>query len=203
MKKIFITDFDDTLFFTRPSVFEYISKEYGVKLDDNKYYSGNLMFNIVSKFLQGEYLDYEKFWKAYARDFLCSIEYHKKVEPFPDMVHVLTELSKKYEIHISTARQEVSKPTVEYLINKYIPNIISNIHHVWKIENNVYKPYYKHEYIQDLHGEKVGFIDDNPGEIKSCMDIIPSFLFDPNGLHIDEKSYKRISSWMEIQETFL
>lgn len=200
-KKIFL-DFDDTLFFTKPAIFQYVEDTYGVTINQTKWHCGNSLPEIINAYAGEELVEVDSFWRNYARDFLMSVEKHQTVQPLPDMVEVINELSEIYELYIVTARQKVGIKVIDHLVTKHIDGCIKHIHCVWDTDGSTYKPTYKHEYVGQHLGEKIAFIDDHPQEVEKMSPVAPSFLFDPNGLHPDHLGEKFVS-WKEIGNRFL
>jgi len=200
MKPKIFFDFDDTLFVTKHLITRYIHEQYDVVLPPDEYHCGNSLYEIVVSLRTDIKIDRETFWRSYAHDFLASTEWHKNIEPYPDMIETMQQLAKKYEIIIVTARQEISRPVVKQILDIYLPNTISHVHYVWKIINGIYVPYLKADFISDLSGEKVAFFDDNPGEIDACSSVIKTILFDPYYLHKGAITYTNVHSWKEIGE---
>lgn len=200
-------DFDGFMFDTNPAVLNYIEHRYGVSLDRNAFHCGHSLDKIVSEKLpDGESVGREVFYEDYGLNFLTSLDWHSGVQPIDGMADVVKELSKKFLIYIVTARQSQSSDVVSAILDTHVPGCITGMHCVWLREGPlqfVERP--KRSFIEDYWGlPKKAYFDDHPDEIRRVKDILPSYLFDPNGHHDNEDDIEhRVRSWREIGELLL
>ncbi len=205
-KPAMFCDFDGFKFNTLPAHRDYINQKYNINIITLEYSHGDKLEDLINQYLSHE----DKVTRAYvyedlAKNFLTSIDWHKEVKPFEDMPEVMKELSQKYRIMTVTARQKTSINSIQYLIDKFIPDCIEEIHCVWEhLGNGEFKENSKRDFILNHKGEKIGFFDDSPKEILRLHDAIPSYLFDPTGLHDSNLEIEnRIRSWKEIGDLLL
>ncbi len=203
MDSKYFFDFDDSLFYTKKAIFDYVNTTYGLTLDINKWHCGNSMVEVINNHAQKTLVAHDTFWEDYAKNFLTSFEWHEEVTPMPGMVEVIRELSRNNKLYIVTARQTASMPTIKFLVDKHIKDCITGIHCVNGKKNGVYTPVHKTAYVARHGGNKVAFIDDNPREIYAMQKIVPSYLFDPHQLHNDITDMEKFFSWNEIGKKFL
>ncbi len=203
MDSKYFFDFDDSLFYTKKAIFQYVNTTYGLSLDINKWHCGHSMVEVINNHAQKPLVSHDTFWEDYAKNFLTSYEWHEQVDPMPGMVEVIRELSRNNNLYIVTARQSASMPTIKFLVDRHIKGCIDGIHCVNKKEKGIYMPVQKTEYVARHVGNKIAFIDDNPREIYAMQSIIPSYLFDPNHLHSDITDVEKVFSWDEIGKKFL
>lgn len=199
-------DFDGFKFDTFQIHIEYINQKYHIETVESDYIGNPHLDLVINKYLpKNKHVSYGFVYEDIGKNLLGSVDWHNKVKPMKDMVTVVKNLSKKYDIITVTARQKSSLNVIEYLINKYIPECISDIHCVWEhLGSGKFKEYSKKEFILNHQGEKVGFFDDSPKEILPLCDHLPSYLFDPKGLHDENKQIKnRVRSWKEIENLLL
>ena len=203
MRKKFFLDFDQSLFFTKKSEFDFIKEEYGIELDINAEYGEYSILDTINRVARKEVESFNVFWKNHAEKYLTSISKHHNTLPMPGMVDVVKELALDNDIFVVTARQEIGKPVIKHLINEFIGDSIKDIHCVWRKNGKGFVPTYKKDYILSHDGNKIAFIDDSPKEVLEVSNIIPSYLFDPSELHTNLNNIERLSSWKEIGEKFL
>lgn len=197
-------DLDNLKYHTTPAHMEYVNSTYSVKTVYEDYLDMSNL-HAVLKTYTNNVPDYDQFWNDMGINFLSSIKWHEKVEPFPDMREVVFELVEKYTLWTVTARQRRTKKVIEYLNNKHIPNCITDVHCVWiDQEDGTFSKHPKKDFILSTEGDKIAFIDDTPREIYDMGKIIPSYLFDPSirYSHLADIPH-RFESWRQIGETFL
>ena len=199
MKNIYF-DFDDTLFHTQPAVFKYFEDTYGIKLSVDQYHDTPNLHHLINEHAGQEIVSFDTLWRDYGQDFLASSAWHKDVTPMNGMVEVMQLLSKKYRIHVTTARQEIGRMVIQELLHKHIPNMVHEIHFVWRKQDGVFCKTSKKEYVEkDAQETRIAFFDDSPKEIGAMDDILPSYLFDPHNLHHEKEGIKlTVKSWGEI-----
>lgn len=118
---------------------------------------------------------------------------------------VIPMLAEKYKLWTVTARQKSGLHVIEHLIEKHIPKCISGIHCVWEHKGKgAYHEISKREFIKNFPGNKLGFIDDSPSEILKVQDILPSYLFDPQGVNDGISAiHYRLRGWADVARYFL
>jgi hypothetical protein len=204
-KKNLFFDFDDMKFITLPLLVSYINKKYGIKTTLNEYLDNNdSLDKIIQEHLPGVLIGYNDIYKDVGENFHASLNWHSDVEPMPHMSEVMKGLKEKYNLYTVTSRQKVGIGVIQYILDKYIPGCITGVHCVWhydKTDGFIANP--KRNFIENTPGENIAFFDDSPKEIKKVEDIIPSYLFDPNGLHKDSETKNRVASWEQIGNMFL
>lgn len=204
MKPHIFLDFDGLKFDTIPSMVSFINRTYKIESVIEDYTGSCPLELIVKKYDPSCRLSEDDVFLHFGNNFLTSIEWHKEVLPLDGMCEVVSRLASKYTIWTVTARQKCSLPAIEYLLDKYIPGCISGIHCVWDYVDGKYQSVDKREFISNVPGEKIAFFDDSKGEILKMQETIPSYLFDPSGLHDSDQSINnRIRSWWEIGEMLL
>ncbi len=200
-KDILFFDFDEFKFKTLGIQKDYINQRYGINLSSEEF-NGHKLEELINLNLPAgsTAVKREDVYLDLAENFLSSIDWHFLVEPYEDMPEVVLELSKKYDLITVTARQKSSKSSIEFLLNKFIPGCIKDIHYVYEhIGNKKFKEVTKKEFIQGMEGNKKGFFDDSPHEVKEIQGIIPAYLFDPTGIHDNDVDiHNRVRSWKEI-----
>lgn len=202
MENILILDFDETMFQTKKLEIKYIEKIYNLKIDHYKYQKyGKIIAINVKK--QNIITNYSSFWRNHLEMYQTDIFFHKLIEPFPDMIKTVQDLSKKYKIVIATGRINISKFVIQDILDKFIPNCISDIHCVWRTENGKHIKSSKKEYVKQLEGKKIAFLDDNIDELIEMDNLIPCYLFRPYLNSVPHKNIQIISSWKEISGKFL
>lgn len=207
MKPTLFFDFDDTLVDTQPVMRDFIAEYYGVRLPDDLYLCGNTLWKIVNSYLPPErQIPHDQFYEDWAEKFLISHEVHSKVTTMNRADVHIPRLASKYNLWIVTARQEGGLSVVTRLCQRLFGQHIQGIHFVWRrLSKNEFKLIMsKKDFIASFPGEKVAFFDDNPGEVREVQSILPTFLFDPFGLHLEVPDVKfRVESWDEIAEILL
>jgi uncharacterized HAD superfamily protein len=181
-------DFDDVLAQTLSALVLYHNNEYGTKIERNSHSCFDLP-NVwgVSK---EECLD--RLFKFYRS------QYHKEMLPLEGVAKALSDLSKKHELTIITARpKEVIKETEDWL-KKYLPNHKMPIHLSY---------FYLLDRAMESKGElcyKLGvdlFIDDSMTNIKDIASRnIPCLLLSMPWNKVDDlpKNVRRVNNWDEI-----
>jgi hypothetical protein len=205
MQKNIFLDLDGLKFDTLDAHVAYMNWRYGINSKPSDYLNNPPLQAVVNSYLPAEkHVTREEVYADSGKNFLSSIEWHKDVLPFEDMCEVLPELAKKYRLWTVTARQKGGLHVVKYLLNKYIPNCIYEIHCVWEYVDNEFRDIPKKQFISSVSGEKIGFIDDTPHEVIELQPVLPSYLFDPTGINDSHPHIKnRVRSWKEIGELFL
>ena len=207
MKKptIFL-DHDGTKFDTLDAHLKYLNNKYGIVSIRSDYINNPSLDLVVNKHRPDEtpYKGNEVYTDL-IKNFLSSKEHHESILPFEGMIEVVPKLAEKYNLVVVTARPRNAIAIIEYMNEKYIPNCISDIHCVWyQNETQEFRQISKREYIRNYDGEKIAFIDDSAVEIKLVQDIIPSYLFDPEGWNDHDQTIRnRVKSWHEIADLFL
>lgn len=197
-------DLDGMKFNSLPAYVLYINNRWNIKTELEHYFDkGSRLEEIVREHTGNHLLTRDEVFGDFKKNFLTSIDWHKNILPMPDMVEVIKELASKYKLYTVTARHREGLHVINYLIGKYIPNCISYVHCVSDIVDGKHISISKRDFISSIQGNKIAFLDDSLHEIEDTMDIIPSYLFDPNNLHKDNADIFRVDSFKQIGELFL
>lgn len=204
-KPLLFLDFDGLQFNTTPVTMNYINERYGINSLPFEYADHFNPLDLLKKYGAQHIPTWNEFWLDIGINCIASIKHHEFCQPMEGFVEVVKELSLKYEIWTVTARQKSSHVVVQYLKEKYIPNIITGVHHVWEeLPDRTFKSVFKKDFIDTFQGEKIAFIDDSPTEILALQETLPSFLFDPCHVHTKKEDIKiRVHSWYEIGDRLL
>lgn len=209
MKPVLFFDFDDTIFRIRHLMARFLKDHYDFDMDLGKFVNGSSLHELLNQHLPpNKQISATEFYSHCSANFTGSIEWHNEGEPVEGALDTIPRLHKEYDLWIVTARDSATRPAVEFILNKYFKEMFQGIHFVWKFDETksefVGTPKKDFIYNFDLHREKVAFFDDSPGEIEKVQDVIPSYLFDPHGFHVDEHLIRnRIISWQEIADLLL
>ena len=200
-------DFDGVKFDTMLAQVVYINDRYGIQTVISEHIGNNSgLDSLIKKHRSDIQLTRDQLYFDFGNNFLSSIEWHKHFLPFEDMCEVIQCLAKKYTLVTVTARLKISHNTVSYLLDKYVPGCISQIHYVWERneKGEVVRHIPKKEFLKNFVGEKIAFFDDSPEEILETQHILPSYLFDPENIHTNVIGIRnRVLSWKQIGEIFL
>lgn len=197
-------DFDGLKFNTVQIHIDYINKKYGILSVASDYANNPSLETIVNNYKGDSFITSGEVYADIA-GFNASITHHENVLPFDGMCEVVPLLAEKYTLLTVTARQKTSLEVIEYLLNKFIPGCISDIHCVWEHKGNgIFEGVSKKKFIESIDGKKVAFIDDSPKEILAMGNIVPSYLFDPGKIHEDISDIpNRVYCWKQIGDLFL
>ena len=198
-------DFDGLKFNTVPTQTKYLNERWGVNLVPTDYPDGSYYEDTLNKYLADDKkVTREEVYDDLVENFLKSREWHEQILPMEGMQEVMNALAKKHTLWTVTARQWGGIEMIRYMLDKHIPSCITNIHCVWTNKDKVFTSVSKRNFIESIEGEKIGFIDDSPHEVQQIQDLIPSYLFDPKGIHDgNAKIINRVRSWEEIGKIFL
>ncbi|MEK7586097.1 MAG: hypothetical protein AAB477_02610 [Patescibacteria group bacterium] len=204
-KRNLFFDLDGMKFNTLPAHVAYVNHRYGINTLPEEYIGKNDSFDsVIKRHATDVTLTWEGIYKDLGENFHSSVEWHKDVKPMEDMCEVVPLLSKKYNLYTVTARQKNGQHVVQYLLDKYIPNCIRDIHCSWDYIPGVgFVEVQKKDFIQKTEGENVAFFDDSLKEVKRAQNVITSHLFDPNSSYKDINGMNRIESWKRIGELYL
>ena len=194
MKKpnIFL-DFDGLKFHTASQLAIYMNGRFGINSKTSDYVNNQPLHIVLRTYISN------------IENYQTSIKWHEDMLPMEDMCETMYKLAKKYLLWTVTSREKTSVKTIRYLLDKHIPGCITGIHCVYEHRGSgVFNEVSKRDFIQSVSGEKIAFFDDSPSEILKTQDIIPSYLFDPDGLHDDiGQITNRVKNWKEIGDRFL
>ncbi len=195
-------DFDNSKFDTNTLFMNYINERYTISSQPEDYTSNTSYERIVKKYLPKELCPSDDdFWEDFGKNVLASIEKHEHIAPMEDMVETVIRLAEKYTLWVVTARPTKGLAVIEHMLNKHVPNCIHGIHCVWsEKEGGGYIDVPKRAFVQSIVGEKIAFFDDSIEEIEKMHDLLPCYLYDPQGIHNAENS---IRSWKEFGALFL
>jgi 5'(3')-deoxyribonucleotidase len=205
MKPALFFDFDEVLFSTREISLRFFREHYGATIPNDMYFCGHSLETLIMEQIpQEQRPTKDEFYQYFSHELLASFERHKNLEPIVGAQEVINELAKKYNLYVATARHECSKAVVRHLVDSFFPGKLIDIHHVWRYDKLIgFHGIPKRDFVS-RHETRIGFIDDNPKEIRDMSGITEAFLFDPFGYHIDETDISnRVTSWEEIGNIFL
>ena len=199
-------DLDGMKFKTLPAQVAYVNKRYGIRTTLSDHIGRNhTLDSLVRERCPGLHFTRDEFYGDLAENFLTSVDWHKDVPPMDGMTAIAPLLAEKYTLMTVTARQKSGIDVIKYLLDAHIPKCISEIHCVYeKAADGTFKETSKKDFILSVSGEKIAFFDDTPEEIISMGDTVPSYLYDPDGLHHGMTGItNRVHSWWHIGEIFL
>lgn len=198
-------DIDGMKFHTMPAQIAYANKTYGINILPEEYHLiGHYLDSVIKKHRPDITLSREEIYTDWGKNFLASKKWHRDVLPMEGMPRVMKELPKKYIIHDVTARQSHGIHVIKYLLDKFIPGCVNNIHCVWtQTGAGGFIGVTKKAYIASVQGKKDGFFDDSLHEIEETKAIIPSYLFDHVNLHSDVEGADIVRSWEQIGDILL
>jgi 5'(3')-deoxyribonucleotidase len=198
-------DLDGMKFDTVGAHMEYINQRYGINSIITDYLDNPSLEKVVKKYRPDFAGTRDEVYRDIQKNLLYVIDAHKEIKPFPGMVEVITEVTKKYNLFTVTARPRQGIQVIEYLLETHIPGAIGHVHCVWNHTTDGVIESPKHEFIKSVKGDNVAFFDDAPNEIRKMEGIIKSYLFDPqrhyDGQHKDLAF--RAYSWYEIGDILL
>jgi len=203
MKKDIIIDFDGVLFPTGEATLNWLEQYYGITIPRGAYMCGSSLHHLVSKHLpeNSKPVDEYELYRLIGKEFLASMKHHEDIQPMEEAFVSVEALSKKYTLHVATARLTLGKDVVRKMLDKFFPGMISSIHHVWHIsDNDEFLSAPKRDFIQKL-SDPVLFIDDSPREIEDVSKVVRTALFDPQNHHANTTNTTyRVKSWGEVLE---
>lgn len=206
-KPVIFLDFDGLQFNTLIANIVYINDKYNIRTLPTDYMKGLSLESIIKNHVSLEkksLITYENVYEDLGENFLNSIEWHEMIPPLENMVEVVNDLSKKYDLWTVTARQMSSIKTVKHLSDKHIPGCIRGFHFVWKhLGNGSFSSITKKDFIQSFDGERVAFIDDSIHEIKALDNVVPSYFFDKHESNEHHPNHYKFKDWEEIGKKFL
>ncbi|MEI7451637.1 MAG: HAD family hydrolase [Candidatus Falkowbacteria bacterium] len=200
MKSNIFFDLDGTMINYLPVYVEFMNSFYDIKSQPDDYIDNQAPYFVIKKYrpdFQGS--NYEV-WFNVLHNFHMSYEWQDKIQPFPDMCEVVRRLSKSYNLWVVTARPKNSLDTTKFLLEKHVSGCIRGICCVFEFVGGEISSWSKHDFVKDMPGRKILFIDDSKSEIVKMGDIVPSLLFDPFSSYINDRdAISRISAWKEIE----
>lgn len=206
MKPYLFFDFDGLKFNTTPALVRYMNQRWNMNSVESDYVNRvHDIESVINKYRKDLNVTYSEAYEDMGKNYNSSLLWQQDVQPIENMCEIMKLLSKKYTLLTVTARQKAGIHVIQYLLDKYIPGCVTDIHCVYEsIGNGKFNEVLKKDFIKSLTGEKVAFIDDSPKEIEDMQSTIPSYLFDPKRLHDNLTEIKnRVHSWNEIGEKFL
>ena len=193
-------DFDDLIVKTKPAVISYVYDRYGVKITDSEYYNENgSLHDVIKRYNPHLSVTFNELYLDYGKNFLASLEWNRNIPLMEDVQEIIPMLSRKYNLFIVTARQKIGLEVIDKLTVEFFGKCFKEIHCVWEWVDDVgFCESSKKSFISKVQGEKVVFIDDSKKEIKKMENILPTYLFDPEGLCKPENGINIVRSWKEI-----
>ncbi len=195
-KKTIAVDVDDVIASHAEALIEFSNQRWGTNLTINDYDEH------WAKMWRVDQLELEKRAQEFFKDF-------PSFKRFPDALEVLKALANKYKLVILTSRrQELAKDTKEWL-NKYYPNIFSEIHYsgIWDNEQE-----HSNKKIKATKGELVKqigadyLIDDQPKHCVAAAEAgVRALLFGDYSWQVVEKlpaGVVRVKDWPAVLEYF-
>ena len=208
MKKKFLIDFDNTPVDTRKCHSDYVNYTYDIQSVPEEFVNNASIASIIKKHWKDFDISDVEVMEHMGVYFHTSTNWHKNAKPIDEHVcNILTELSKKYELVVATARQDRSEKLVRHLLELHFPLcVIEKIHFVHtRVSHEKFIHIPKRQFVQEVGPNKfVCFVDDSTKEIKNMQDLIPSHLFDAWNLFENVSDIQsRVSSWKTIGELYL
>ncbi len=192
-------------FSTRKVSLLFFQERYGVTIPDDEYFCGHSLETLIMEQIPVELRPTKhEFYLHFSRELLASQKWHEGLEPIVGAREVITELSKAYDLRVATARHVCSSGVVRHLIDTFFSGHFIDIHHVWRHDEKT-EPHGipKRDFVSGFE-TRIGFVDDNPREIREMTGITDAYLFDPLGYHTSETDIlNRVTSWEEIAKVFL
>lgn len=203
MTETLYLDLDNFLFKSKRKEIEYIKRKYRIQIEITAENYMTSHYDLVIDQLGEGFISFTEFWVDLSKNYFESEEWQHNLEPMPGMIEVLTELAKRYQLIVVTARPKESLLVIKSLLSKHLGDIISYIHCVWELKNGKYESVSKVDFIQNDNGIKSGFIDDSPNEVRAMKGVLPAFLFDPTQMHRNVTDIENhVSSFEEIYDIF-
>lgn len=115
--RIIAIDCDDVLVPTAPAILTHYNKTYGMHITLDQLYSKDLA-------VWGTKTHEEAIERVHA--YLDTPEY-QNMPPFEEAIDVLTKLSKKYELHLVTARRDALAEATERMLAEHFPGVFTSI----------------------------------------------------------------------------
>lgn len=202
-KEALILDFDGVIVITEYLWIDYINKKYGIDSKKEDYDNNLSLEDNVNK-MAGLKLAFEEFYCDFTNNFTMSRKVHENVSLLPNAKAVIKELSKKYSLFISTARNALGRDVVKYVLDRHeILPYFKGFHFIYSFDNRMeFVKYPKAEFIASFDGHVSYFIDDSHKEIEKSKKIASSILFDTHlGKKID--GAWTANSWLEIGDLVL
>lgn len=197
-------DFDGLKFDTLPAACEYFNTRYGIKSVISDYLNNGSCFEkVLKRYLPDDDIQREVVYSDYNDNFVTSISRHENILPMDGMCDTVKALSDQYVLWTVTARFTEGINVMQYLLDKYIPGCISGIHCVNQMKDGAFQKFPKKDFIANITGRNIGFIDDSLSEVMDMMGIVPSYLYDPDKVYQDVSGINVVHSWEEIGEKFL
>lgn len=119
-------DFDDILFDFNNKYCHFINDKYGTNLCFDDIYTYDM--DIVWKIDKSEVI-------RRVEEFILS-QAHEEVFPVPGAVDALRDLSKSYNLHVITSRNEKFRDKTVNWLNKHFPNVFNKVHFTNFYETN-------------------------------------------------------------------
>lgn len=205
MKKgLYFVDLDDTLISTRHLVVAYMNHRYQIKTMEEDLKDNNSFHLVVNKFRPEHTTTYNDVYLDFARNFFPFF----RPEDFCLFDGAREAIQKMYEkncLFITTTRQDIEKEEIKKILRYHeILHFFSDIHCVWRWENNKFVSIPKVSFINSLPGVKVGQIDDSLFEIKESVgNVLYPILFDPERKYVGETAgFEIVSHWKQIQDEY-
>lgn len=184
----------------------YINKKYEINTTISDYHPQSAPLDVIIKRFRPEMvLSINDVHRDIGKNFLYSIEWYKEIKPAYKMCTTIKKLSNHFDIFALTNMHSKGKNVVEYLLDKYIPGCVSDIHFIWShSEKGDFIEVSKKTFIEYAPGYNIAFFGVLPGEITEIQEIIlPSFLFEANGMYHKNPGIAKVGSWEEIGDIFL
>jgi 5'(3')-deoxyribonucleotidase len=195
--KNLIVDFDNTQFNTLPSLAEYINKMFEIKTtpEDHRFLS---IDQVLEKYGVKTFYTLDQIYYYFISHYQSSIRWHNLVKPMPGLTEVFPRLAKKYNIYTCSSRQASSLSIMQDLSKKHVPGCIKDIHCVYTYVGPGYTGISKAEFVKNLPGETIMFIDDSPKELVTVKDLVPTILFGET----DNNTHKLAiaKDWWEVEK---
>lgn len=197
-------DFDDFLFKTNHTFIRFVYDFFEIIITEQEMaYNQDWYHFILSRIPKKKasmFSEREDFWIYVREHYLNSLEYHEDVVPMQGVLDIVPSLSEDYRLVIVTNRNRECLDTVEYVLQKHLPECFELIHFVYNGPQIVAN---KPDFISNFECKlpKFCFFDDHIKEVETVGKVIPSYLFDPENHHHTstlKKDGRYVDSWYKI-----
>ena len=201
-REVLILDFDGVIVITQYLMIQYVEEKYLISIKPEDLDAMSIV-EVVNKKTNLN-LTFESFYWDFTENFSMSFDWHREVDIMPFADQVIPELTHKYNVYLSTARNYAGFDVINYILRRHgISNLFKGYHFIYHFNKKyefIKRP--KMEFISSFGGKASFFMDDSVYEIEETKKIIPSLLFDPYG-HKSVEGTWTVNSWLEAAQILL
>lgn len=203
-----LVDLDNSTFDTREAHANYMNHTYGINSVPTDYINNASLAEVIKFYKPESIVTDDEALIHLGEYFHTSHDFHECVRPIDEyMPEVFTELTRKYDLIIGTARSSMSLAVLQRLFELHVKKAaISHMHFVHtRTEYGKYEIVTKRQFVESIGTEHfAGFIDDSTKEMSRMGNIIPSHLFDAWGHHVNVPNIQsRVETWKTIGDIYL